>query len=421
MIRFSRIFKDYAESGAFNARVGITAAVDDHTFLTKSGDLVQFLTLKGIDYECLDAAQLDYIARRFEAALRTFDEHFRLYQYVIKRDHAKIPSGAYANPVVRQATETRIAFLQEHPENLYTVELYFALVYEGLKSGKASSTLSTLLQNPISGLRQVLSSERRITVLEADLKRGCDLLGDKRMNFVAQFPESLGAKVVDKDQAYRFLRRLLNYTPHKAAGVRLKYDDFVDFQACDSALECHRDHLRLDDYYLQVLTLKEPPAHTYGHMLRGLQELPIQFSGDPPDESKEQARKAQRAALEQGKREEVIQRILDTVSGGKAKFDKIPENVQKVLLRNFPEIEASLRSDVVPEIDRDAVRKITAPTLLLSGEKSLPLWKPFEKELMRLLPEKNRQQVVISGADHMMFRTHAEQCNKAIFEFLKEK
>ena len=59
-----------------------------------------------------------------------------------------------------------------------------------------------------------------------------------------------------------------------------------------------------------------------------LQELPIQFSGDPPDESREQARKAQRAALEQGKREEVIQRILDFVSGGKAKFDKIPENVQ---------------------------------------------------------------------------------------------
>jgi type IV secretion system protein VirB4 len=274
VIRFSRIFKDYAESGAFNARVGITAAVDDHTFLTKSGDLVQFLTLKGIDYECLDAAQLDYIARRFEAALRTFDEHFRLYQYVIKRDHAEIPSGAYANPVVRQATETRIAFLQEHPENLYTVELYFALVYEGLKSGKASSTLSTLLQNPISGLRQVLSSERRITVLEADLKRGCDLLGDKRMNFVAQFPESLGAKVVDKDQAYRFLRRLLNYTPHKAAGVRLKYDDFVDFQACDSALECHRDHLRLDDYYVSVLTLKEPPARTFAHLLREILEIP---------------------------------------------------------------------------------------------------------------------------------------------------
>src|SRR5262249_43508567 len=152
-----------------------------------------------------------------------------------------------------------------------------------------------------------------------------------------------------------------------------------------------------------------------------LQELPIHFVGDAPDERMEKARKAQRAALEQGKREEVIQLILDIVSGGKAKFDKIPENIQKVLLRNFREIEASLRSDVVPEIDRDAARKIPAPMLLLSGEKSPPLWKPVEKELMQLLPEKNRQQVLISGAEHLMFRTHAEPCNKAILEFLKDK
>jgi len=152
-----------------------------------------------------------------------------------------------------------------------------------------------------------------------------------------------------------------------------------------------------------------------------LQELPIQFSGDPPDESGEQARKAQRAALEQGKRKEVIQLAFDNISGGKAKFDKFPENEQKVMLRNFGEKEASLRSDVVPEIDRDAVRKITAPTLLMSGEKSPPIWKPFEKELMQLLPEKNRQQVVIKGAEHLMFRTHAEESNKAILEFLKGK
>ena len=43
-------------------------------------------------------------------------------------------------------------------------------------------------------------------------------------------------------------------------------DRFVDFQACDSALECHRDHLRLDDYYAQVLSLTEPPAETFERM-----------------------------------------------------------------------------------------------------------------------------------------------------------
>jgi hypothetical protein len=50
-------------------------------------------------------------------------------------------------------------------------------------------------------------------------------------------------------------------------------DRYVDFQACDSALECHPDHLRLDDFYLQVLTLKDPPVQTFANLLRGLHEI----------------------------------------------------------------------------------------------------------------------------------------------------
>src|SRR5260370_33069 len=56
--------------------------------------------------------------------------------------------------------------------------------------------------------------------------------------------------------------------------MRLTHGYFVDFQACDSSLECHRDHLRLDDYFVQVLTLKEPPACTFAHLLNGLADIP---------------------------------------------------------------------------------------------------------------------------------------------------
>src|ERR1700722_19480192 len=99
VIRLSRIFKDYEDSGALNARVSITAALDDRTFLTKGGGLVTMLCVRGVDYECLDASEIDQFARRFEAALRTFDENFRIYQYVLKRDHAAIPARTHASPV----------------------------------------------------------------------------------------------------------------------------------------------------------------------------------------------------------------------------------------------------------------------------------------------------------------------------------
>src|SRR5258708_9919671 len=97
------------------------------------------------------------------------------------------------------------------------------------------------------------------------------------MSFVVQMQDCVRVDVLDKQRAFRFFRRLVNYAPYKADSVRLKYDQFVDYQACDSALECHRDYLLLDNLYVQVLTLKEPPSQTFAHLLRSLQDIPCNF------------------------------------------------------------------------------------------------------------------------------------------------
>src|SRR2546427_10575277 len=92
MVKLTRILRDYRESGALNALININAAIGSNTFVTKSGDLVVFLGIQGIDDECLDAAEIDQVAHRYEAAVRVFDERFRIYQYLVKRDQASIPS-----------------------------------------------------------------------------------------------------------------------------------------------------------------------------------------------------------------------------------------------------------------------------------------------------------------------------------------
>lgn len=273
MVKRSRIFKDYRESGAMNSLVSIHAAIDERTLLTKQGDLVTILAIRGLDYECVDAPQLDESARRFESALRIFDEKFRLYQYLVKRDNSPIPSRAYDNPVVQAATASRIAYLNKRAHDLYTVEVYFAVIYEGWKPAQSvTEKWSELLENPLIRLRERFSTENTSSALEAELDRARNVLANKVMSFVVQLPEPIRADVLDKEQAFHFLRRLVNYAPYKA-DVRLKYDSYVDFQACDSSLECHRDHLRLDDHFVEVLTLKEPPAQTFAHLLRGLQEI----------------------------------------------------------------------------------------------------------------------------------------------------
>src|SRR5207245_186813 len=88
------------------------------------------------DYECLDASQIDQIARRFESAVRIFDEKFRIYQYTIKRDGPAIPHRCYENPVVQEAIASRIAYLNEKSQDLYSFEIYFAVVYEGWTNDK---------------------------------------------------------------------------------------------------------------------------------------------------------------------------------------------------------------------------------------------------------------------------------------------
>src|SRR5947208_6218071 len=85
MTSWAQLLSGYRQTGAFNTLINLHGFVDDHTFLTKSGDLGLVLAVDGVDDECLDADERDCVARRFEAALRVFDDHTRLLQYVIKR------------------------------------------------------------------------------------------------------------------------------------------------------------------------------------------------------------------------------------------------------------------------------------------------------------------------------------------------
>ncbi len=113
--------------------------------------------------------------------------------------------------------------------------------------------------------------------LEHDLARARDILADKVASVQVQLQDVLPLTRLNTAEAFHFLRRLLNYARHKADAPGPKYDAFLDFQACDSTLACYRDHLRLDDFYVQVLTLKDPPAQTSSHLLRGLEDLPSHF------------------------------------------------------------------------------------------------------------------------------------------------
>src|SRR5437868_4150971 len=102
VIKLSQILRDYRDSGAANALVNIHAAVKGDAFLTKSGDLVAVMKVKGVDYECLDQSQLENTTRQLSAALRPLDEKYRVYQYVIKREQTPTLTRRYRNRIVQE-------------------------------------------------------------------------------------------------------------------------------------------------------------------------------------------------------------------------------------------------------------------------------------------------------------------------------
>ena len=271
MNSFHEIFRSYAQAGALHGQIAVQEAIDNHTFLTKAGHLVQILRLAGLDDECLDPNQVEYISERIESALRLLDEDFRLYQYLIKTPVKPVESAKSEAAVVQEALANRAAYLNSQP--LSEINLYWALVYEGGQLGKRENGLAALLRDPIKGIWSLFSEKKTVHSLEAELARSRQFLAQRVESLVVQLQDVVKLKLLDKQEAYVVLRQLMNFAPHKVEGPALSYDQFIDYQLCDSALECHRDHLRLDHYYAKVLTLKEPPPYTSAHLFRRMEAV----------------------------------------------------------------------------------------------------------------------------------------------------
>src|SRR5467141_4836897 len=153
MLKLRRIFKNYEETGSFNEQVNLYGFVDSHVFLTKTGDLGVVLQVPGVDYECLDGNTLDGLTKRLESALKLFDENYRVYQYVFKRNNETIPYKLYGNPIVDSAIKNRIAYLASKADTLFSLSVYYVVLYHGFQtSAKLGSALAEFPKNPKKAL-----------------------------------------------------------------------------------------------------------------------------------------------------------------------------------------------------------------------------------------------------------------------------
>ena len=278
MVNMGRIRRAYREAGALNSMLSLWGFADDHTFLTKAGHVGLVYRIAGIDYEGLDQSQRRELVHRYEAASRLLDDSFRVYQYLCKRRIQPVTAPVCRHPVVNDAVQSRAAYLNVRGSELYDVELFLVLVYEGLKPRYVTSTrLAGLWTQPRAALRNWLSPRAVVTLLEDDLDRAIARLHHTAAAFEVQLAESLRPARLTKGDAFRFFRRLVNYRGPSVTGAPLQYDTHLDYFVADSSVACHRTHLDVGGAMVKVLTMKEPPSKTFAHLLEDLYALSGEF------------------------------------------------------------------------------------------------------------------------------------------------
>jgi len=281
MIDLTKILKPYRETGSLNELVNLYGFIDTQTFLTKSGDVGSVLRVHGVDYECLDSSALDNTTKRLESALRLFDENFRVYQYLFKRNRPFIPSQKYSNPIVNTAIENRMEYFRAKAENIHSLEIFYVVLYEGFRYKRnALNSLLTFHRNPGKALEDVtgaFSGKKQVVVLGSELDKAKSALQQKVKSFVQQVNDLVRIDVLNKQDAFPVLKRTLNVSSPKIREAKLKHDTFLDYYLSESHLECHRSHLRLDDHYMKVLTLKEPSAQSFPLIFKALLEIQANY------------------------------------------------------------------------------------------------------------------------------------------------
>ena len=282
MLKLKRIFKNYQETGAFNEQVNLYGFVDSNVFLTKSGELGVILEVRGVDYECLDGASIDGLTKRLESALKLFDENYRVYQYIFKRNNETIPYKLYGNPVVDTAIKKphRVPGCQgRHP--LFTVgllrDLFRGFTSEAQDRKRAGEIPRAASEGARRALGVLLNQKTGCLPRPGDHQRPRPHCCRRPTVSSCRSAISCTVRLLEKQEAFRILKKTLNFAPEKLELAKLKYDTFLDYYLCESHLECHRGHLRLDDYYVKVLTLKEPSAQSFPLIFKRLLEVEANY------------------------------------------------------------------------------------------------------------------------------------------------
>ena len=280
MLRLDQVIQPWREAAALSDHINLYGFWNETVFLTKSGDVGMVLRLSGVDYESLDHAEQEYAVKRLESALKAFGPGFHLYQYLFKQNRPEIPFAHSKDPVVEAAIDQRRQFFESKRDRLFQIEIFYCIVLEGAQSKRGlGAALARLLHDPsgaIEELKTQFTNSRMKTMLRTQIESDVTTLTSQVHGFARQLSDFIEIEILNQEGQLRFFRRLLNYDDWRIAG-KPKSTQFLDYQVANSTIEAERDHLRVGDHIVRVMTMKEAITETRPLVLDSLLKIAANF------------------------------------------------------------------------------------------------------------------------------------------------
>jgi hypothetical protein len=120
------------------------------------------------------------------------------------------------------------------------------------------------------------NSDSMKTLLRSHIEHDVRRVDQCVQAFVRQLADFMQIEVLDRQGQFTFFRRLLNYDDWRVAG-KPQSTQFLDYQVVNSNIEAERDHLRVGDHIVRVLTMKEAVTETRPLALDALLKIPANF------------------------------------------------------------------------------------------------------------------------------------------------
>jgi type IV secretion/conjugal transfer VirB4 family ATPase len=280
MLRLDKIIKPWKDAAALSDHINLYGFWNETVFLTKSGDLGMVLRVTGVDYESLDHGEQEYAVKRLEAALKNFGPGFHVYQYLFKTNRPEIPFAKNDDPIVQTGVDRREQLFRAKADRLFQIEIFYCVLLEGSRSKTGiDAALRRLFHDPAGGINELKAqfiSNRMKTLLRSQVERDLARLEQRVQTFARQLADFVQIEVLDHKGQFRLFRRLLNYDDWRIEGEP-KASQFLDYQAVNSTIVAERDHLRVGDDFVRILTMKEAIGETRPLALDALLKISANF------------------------------------------------------------------------------------------------------------------------------------------------